>query len=64
MNKTWGSELNSNEKRKAHNMWATAIYTYYYGAIYRTRTDPVRLDRKTKKILRKHGCHHHNVPIE
>lgn len=45
-------------------MQGVAVCRYFFGAIRWVRTDVVRLDRDTRKVLKWNKCHHLNAAVE
>ena len=60
----WKSSLTAKMKVQATNVWAVSVFRYFFGNLTWTRKVLVRLDRMTRKVLRKHKAHHVNASLE
>ena len=62
--KIWSSELYSNNKVIAHNMFAIPVLTPIFGIVNRTKEELERVDVKIRKILSCNGSFHVNSDID
>ena len=64
LRKTWGSELNELKRVGESNLWAASMLRYFLGCVQWTKTELIKLDRKTRRILFQNQCHNANASIE
>ncbi len=51
-------------RARATNGWAVPVLRYFFGVMRWYRTDLIRLDRATRRILRNQGAHQYTSAIE
>ncbi len=64
MNGIWGSELNGLNKVKATNSWAVSIFRYFFACLKWTHRELIKLDRDTRRFMRKHRCHQYGASVQ
>jgi len=58
LNKIWASALSAKHKVHATNTWAIAAYQYFFCQVKWPEGELKRLDRLTRRVLRKYRAHH------
>ena len=51
-------------KVKATNGWAVPVLRYFFGSVRWHKTDLLRIDRATRRIMRDQGAHFYSSAIE
>ena len=64
ISKIWSSELYSNNKVIAHNMFAIPVLTLTFSIIQWTKEELEQMDVKTRKILSYNSSFHVNSDID
>ena len=64
LRRIWSSELNGRNKVQASNVWAVALFRYFFACLKWTRQDLVKLDRTTRRLIRKFRCHQYGAAVE
>ena len=64
LQKIWASALSAKHKVHATNTWAVAVFRYFFCQAKWPEGELERLDRLTRRVLRRHKAHHAGASLE
>ena len=64
LHQIWSSALSSKHKVHATNTWAVALFRYFFCQVKWPEGELDKLDRLTRRVLRRHKAHHAGASLE
>jgi len=64
LHKIWASALSAKHKVHATNTWAVAVFRYFFCQVKWPEGEFKRLDRQTRRVLRRYRAHHAGASLE